>query len=108
MGESLAGPQPSSETDTLGVRPHLQSQNEESESSSKQPAITDAIPYLSYLTEEPEDEAEEEGEDDPVPKPPAKFHNRAVPLPVTLFGNHVEKKHANNNQPFMIEFEVAY
>ena len=104
MGESLAGPQPSSVSDTVGVRPHLQSQNEESESS----PITDAIPYLSYLTEEPEDEAEEEGEDDPVPKPPAKFQNRTVPLPVALFGNHVEKKHANNNQPFVIEFEVAY
>ena len=106
MGENLADPQPSSETDTVGVRPHLQSQNKESDSPSKQPAITDAIPYLSYLTEEPEDEAEEEGED--VPKPPAKFQNRTVPLPVALFGNHVEKKHANNNQPFMIEFEVAY
>ena len=105
MGETLAGPQQSSETETVGVRP--QSQNEESDSSSKQPAITDAIPYLSYLTEEPEDEAEE-GEDDPVPKPPAKFQNRTVPLPVALFGNHVEKKHANNNQPFVIEFEVAY
>ncbi|CAI8019260.1 hypothetical protein GBAR_LOCUS11594, partial [Geodia barretti] len=78
-----------------------------SDSPSQQPATVQAIPYLSYLAdEEVEEEEEEEEEADPVPKPSGKFHTRPVPLPVALFGNNVEKKHTNNNQPFMTEFEA--
>ena len=35
--------------------------------------------------------------------PPAP---RSVPIPVDLFGNHVETNHGNNNQPFLTEFDV--
>ena len=72
------------------------------DSPSQQPATFESLPFLSYLTDEPEDEV-----DEPVPKAPERFHARPVPLPVALFGSHVEKKHANNNQPFMTEFEVS-
>ena len=33
---------------------------------------------------------------------PAKFS----PVPVAMFGSHVEKHHGYNNQPFVNEFEV--
>ena len=92
------GPELSTEPDKVDVNPNFQAKNEEVDSPSQQPATFEPIPYLSYLTEEPEDE-----EDEPVPK----AHTRPVPLPVALFGSHVEKKHANNNQPFMTEFEVS-
>ena len=36
-------------------------------------------------------------------KPPAP---RSVPIPVGLFGNHVETNHGSNNQPFLNEFDV--
>ena len=77
----------------MNVNPNFQAKNGEVDSPSQQPATFEPIPYLSYLTEEPEDE-----EDEPVPKTPAKFPTRPVPLPVAWFGSHVEKKHANNNQ----------
>ena len=35
--------------------------------------------------------------------PPAP---RSDPIPVDLFGNHVETNHGNNNQPFLTEFDV--
>ena len=100
-GESLAGAELSSEKDE--VKTHFQSH---SDSPSQQPATVQAISYLSYLADE-EVEEEEEEEADPVPKPSGKFHARPVPLPVALFGSNVEKKHTNNNQPFMTEFEVG-
>ena len=53
-------------------------------SPSQQPATFEPILYLSYLTEEPEDEVEEKEEDEPVPKAPATFPTRPVPLPVAL------------------------
>ena len=77
------------------------------DSLSQQPATFEPPPFLSCLTDEPEDEVEEKKEDEPVPKALAKFHARPVPLPVAWFGSHVEKKHANNNQPFMTEFDVS-
>ena len=105
-GESLAGGELSSEKDEVKI--HFQSH---SDCPSQQPATVQAIPYLSYLADEEvqeeEEEEEEEEEADPVPKLSAKFHARPVPLPVALFGSNVEKKHTNNNQPFMTEFEVS-
>ena len=100
-GESLEGGELSSEKDE--VKTHFQSH---SDGPSQQPATVQPIPYLSYLADEEVEEEEEEEVADPVPKPSGKFHARPVPLPVALFGSHVEKKHANNNQPFMTEFEV--
>ena len=97
----MAGAELSSEKDE--VKTHFQSH---SDSPSQQPATVQAIPYLSYLADE-EVQEEEEEEVDPVPKPSGKFHARPVPLPVALFGSNVEKKHTNNNQPFMTEFEVS-
>ena len=91
----------------MDVNPNFQAKNGEVDSHSQQPATFEPIPYLSYLTEEPEDEVKEKEEDEPVPKAPAKFPTRPVPLPVALFGSYVEKKHANNNQPFMTEFDVS-
>ena len=87
----------------MDVNPNFQAKNGDTDSPSQQPATFEPIPYLSYLTEEPEDEVEEKEEDEPVPK----AHTRPVPLPVALFGSHVEKKHTNDNQPFMTEFEVS-
>ena len=89
----------------MDVNPNFQAKNGDTDSPSQQPATFEPIPYLSYLTDEPEDEVEEK-EDELVPKAPEIFPTRPVPLPVALFGSHVEKKHANNNQPFMTEFEV--
>ena len=91
----------------MDVNPNFQAKNGDTDSPSQQPATFEPIPYLFYLTDEPEDEVEEKEEPEPVPKAPAKFPTRPVPLPVAWFGSHVEKKHANNNQPFMIEFEVS-
>ena len=85
-----------------GASPHAQDISLDQLSATFEP-----IPYLSYLTKEPEDEVEEKEEDEPVPKAPAKFPTRPVPLPVAWFGSHVEKKHANNNQPFMTEFDIS-
>ena len=104
-GRNLAGGELSSEKDE--VKTHFQSH---SDSPSQQPAAVQAIPYLSYLADEEVEEEEEEEEEEevhPVPKPSGKFHTRPVPLPVALFGSNVEKKHTNNNQPFMTEFEVS-
>ena len=47
----------------MDVNPNFQAKNEDVDSPSQQPATFEPIPYLSYLTEEPEDE-----EDEPVPK----------------------------------------
>ena len=43
----------------------------------------------------------------PVPKPPCAKPPETC-QPVATFGNHVEKYHGNNNQPFISEFEASH
>ena len=88
------------------VRPHsklLLCESGESTISSTQPMTEqEAAPLVpsSQQTDTQEDINETVKEKD---KPPAP---RSLPIPVDLFGNHVETNHGNNNQPFLTEFDV--
>ena len=128
VGESLGDPELFSEAETVEIAPHttlLSSQNGDTATSdipSQQPA-TDEDELLSSPLEKtaiPETEGEtkkrrenenqsekmEEGEGGATPKTPVKEPPKSMPLPVALFGSHVEKNHTNNNELFKTEFEV--
>ena len=128
VGESLGDPDLFSEAETVEISPHntlLSSQNGDTVTSdipSQQPA-TDEDELLSSPLEktvipetegetkkrrenESESEKTEEGEGGATPKTPVKEPPKSIPLPVALFGSHVEKNHTNNNELFKTEFEV--
>ena len=92
------------------VRPHsklLLCESGESTISSTQPMTEqEAAPLVpsSQQTEDTQKDVSETVSDvKEKDNPPAP---RSVPIPVYLFGNHVETNHGNNNQPFLTEFDV--
>ena len=128
VGESLGDPELFSEAETVEIAPHttlLSSHNGDTATSdipSQQPATDEdellssplektAIPETEGKTKkrrenENESEKTEEGEGGATPKTPVKEPPKSMPLPVALFGSHVEKNHTNSNELFKTEFEV--
>ena len=89
------------------VRPHsklLLCESGESTISSTQPMTEQEAAPLVPSSQQTEDTQKDVVTDvKEKDKPPAP---RSVPIPVDLFGNHVETNHGNNNQPFLTEFDV--
>ena len=95
------------------VRPHsklLYCESGDSAKSDNQ-LVTDEAKPLVPATEKTSDEddsksKEESDEGDEVKEKAAPSVPELEPIPVALFGSHVENCHSSNNQPFMKEFEV--
>ena len=97
-------------TTSSEVRPHsklLLCESGESTISSTQPMTEQEAAPLVPSSQQTEDTQKDVSETVTDVKendnPPAL---RSVPIPVDLFGNHVETNHGNNNQPFLTEFVV--
>ena len=114
VGETLTAEVPDvvpvTVTTSSEVRPHsklLLCENGESTISSTQPMTeqeaTPLVPSSQQTEDTQEDVSETVSDVKAKDKPPAP---RSVPIPVDLFGNHVETNHGNNNQPFLTEFDV--
>ena len=48
-----------------------------------------------------------EGMAEQIEEPSYESVTLSGPIPVTLFGDHVEQKHSKNNKPFKEEYEVG-
>ena len=118
VGGSLADPDLSSEAETVGIAPDstlLQSQNGATSDgpSEQQAAEEDKLPLsLPEKVVDPETEGESEKTGDgrersSAPESPVKEPQKTLPLPVAMFGAHVEKNHTNSNELFQAEFEVS-
>ena len=93
------------------VRPHsklLYCESGDSAKSDNQLVTDEAKPLVPEKTSDKDDSKskEESDEGDEVKEKAAPSVPELEPIPVALFGSHVENCHSSNNQPFMKEFEV--
>ena len=113
VGESLADPEVSCEAETVGIAPDstlLQSQNGATSDGTSQQQAAEEDKLSSPVVRETEGEIEKTGdggESESAPESPVKEPPKTLPLPVALFGAHVEKNHTNSNKLFKTEFEVS-
>ena len=92
------------------VRPHsklLYCESGDSAKSDNQLVTDEAKPLVSAIEKTlDENDSKSSDEGDEVKEKAALSVPELEPIPVALFGSHVENCHSSNNQPFMTEFEV--